>query len=74
MSKSKLNIELDRTEINKDAIPEASLDELYDGIGYERDREGTFKESKKDKTSSFLRMMSLFEVKINSLRLILDKI
>ena len=48
MSKSKLNIELDRTEINKDAIPEASLDELYDGVGYERDREETFKESKKE--------------------------
>lgn len=43
MSKSKLNIELD-----PDGIKNAPLDELYDGKGFERDRDESFKESKKE--------------------------
>lgn len=55
MSKSKLNIELDRTHIDpndidgdgkKDGKP---LDEIYDNIGYERDKNESFKESRKER-------------------------
>lgn len=37
MSNSKLNIELDRTEIKPDELVKAPLDEIYDGEGFERD-------------------------------------
>lgn len=53
MSKSKLNIELDRTKINpndidNDGKPDGKpLDELHDGIGYEKDFEIN-KESRKE--------------------------
>lgn len=43
MDKSKLNIELD-----PDEIPNAPLDQIYDGVGFERDPNESTKETRKE--------------------------